>query len=73
MAAKLAFLDWPQARQGPKKGQKGRFGPPTGKTGNPFRSRAMEFRPVENGRFSPFPKTRFGPGTPEKGPNHKRK
>merc|ERR1712020_387746 len=30
---------------------------------------AAYFLPVAFDRFSPFPKTRFGPGTPEMGPN----
>ena len=38
-------------------------------SGSSFRFRATEFLPVASGRFLPFPKMRFGPGTPETGPN----
>ena len=38
-------------------------------SGSSFRFRATEFLPVASGRFLPFPNMRFGPGTPETGPN----
>ena len=79
MAAKLAFSDRPWTPPGPKKGQKGPFRGYTREKRdrrarsqqNFGRSGFLHKRPssvVSPSGLRLFPKTRFGPGTPQNGP-----